>query len=163
MSIHERVADLYEAERQNIYAYVLYFGVPPGRAQELTQDTFLKLYLTMSKGEAIENPRAWLYKVAHNCALRFHQREHAFDGLEPGVDPPDRLPDPEHAAMEHQRRAVLLAAIRELSPQQRNCLHLRVAGLRYREIAEVIGISTSAVGEFLRRASVRLKGILDGY
>jgi RNA polymerase sigma factor (sigma-70 family) len=65
--------------------------------------------------------------------------------------------------MEHQRRAVLLAAIRELSPQQRNCLHLRVAGLRYREIAEVIGISTSAVGEFLRRATVRLKGVLDGY
>ena len=83
MSIHERVTALYEAERHNIYSYVLYFGVPPGRAQELTQDTFLKLYLTMSKGEAIENPRAWLYKVAHNCALRFHQREHTFDGLGP--------------------------------------------------------------------------------
>jgi DNA-directed RNA polymerase specialized sigma24 family protein len=39
---------------------------------------------------------------------------------------------------------------------------LRVQGLRYREIAETVGISTSAVGEFLRRAVVRLKEAIDG-
>ena len=163
MSVHERVTALYEAERDHIYGYLLYFGVPAGRAQELAQDAFLKLYLRMSKGEEIENPRAWLYKVAHNSALRFHQREPNFDGLAAAAEPADRVPDPERAVMERQRRAVLLAAIRELSPQQRNCLHLRVEGLRYREIADVIGISTSAVAEFLRRAAVRLKGVLDGY
>jgi DNA-directed RNA polymerase specialized sigma24 family protein len=65
--------------------------------------------------------------------------------------------------MERQRQNVLQRAIRDLSPRQRNCLHLRAQGLRYREIAAVIGISTSAATEFLRRAAVRLKGIMDGY
>jgi RNA polymerase sigma-70 factor (ECF subfamily) len=163
MSVNERVEEIYQAERDNIYSYLLYFGIPAGRAQELAQDSFLKLYLKMSKGELIENPRAWLYKVAHNFALRFHQREAVFDDQGGGFEPADRSPDPEHAAMQHQRKSVFLRAIRDLSPQQRNCLHLRVEGLRYREIADVIGISTSAVGEFLRRAAVRLKGVMDGY
>jgi RNA polymerase sigma-70 factor (ECF subfamily) len=158
MNIHERVEEIYLSERSNIYAYLLYCGVPAARAQELAQDSFLKLYLKMSKGETIENPRAWLYRVAHNFALRFHEREPAFDEIDPNL----RLPaiDQESKLIERQRRAALLAAIRELSPQQRNCLHLRARGLRYREIADTIGISTSAVGEFLHRAVTRLKGVM---
>ena len=163
MTVSERVAEIYEAERDHIYSYLLYFGVPAGRAQELAQDSFLKLYLKMSKGESIENPRAWLYRVAHNFALRFHQREAVFDSLADGFEPRAASPDPERAMIEHERRSVLLQAIRDLSPQQRNCLHLRVQGLRYREIADVIGISSSAVGEFLRRAAARLKGVMGAY
>jgi RNA polymerase sigma-70 factor (ECF subfamily) len=161
MNVDERVEEIYVAERNNIYGYLLYCGVAPGRAQELAQDTFLKLYLKMSKGEPIENPRAWLYKVAHNFALRHHQREPVFDDLAADFRMPEPRPNAETALVERQRRTALWAAVRGLSPRQRNCLHLRVQGLRYREIAETIGISTSAVGEFLRRAVVRLKEALD--
>ena len=75
---------------------------------------------------------------------------------------PRPVPIPETALIERQHRVALLDAVRNLSPQQRNCLHLRAQGLRYREIAETIGISTSAVGEFLRRAVVRLKEVMNG-
>jgi RNA polymerase sigma-70 factor (ECF subfamily) len=53
-------------------------------------------------------------------------------------------------------------ALESLSPQQRNCLYLRSEGLRYREIAEVIGISSSTVNEFLRRAIARLAEAVNG-
>jgi RNA polymerase sigma-70 factor (ECF subfamily) len=102
--------------------------------------------------------------VAYHFAVRFHQREPVFDelpGASEGNSPVDTAPDPEHALMDGQRRSALVEAIRGLSPQQRHCLHLRVQGLRYREIAEAIGISTSAVGEFLRRAVARLQGVRD--
>jgi RNA polymerase sigma-70 factor (ECF subfamily) len=161
MNVDERVEEIYVAERNNIYAYLLYCGVAPQRAQELAQDTFLKLYLKMRKGETVENPRAWLYRVAHHFALRSLQREPVFDELDPNARGREPRPDPESGLMERQRHEALWAAIRELSPQQRNCLHLRVQGLRYREIAETIGISNSAVGEFLRRAVLRLKEALD--
>ena len=162
MSVHERVEEIYLAERNNIYAYLLYCGVPPQRAQELAQDSFLKLYQRLSRGEPVENPRAWLYRVAHNRAMRYHQREPVFDEIDVHFDIPQEGPDPESALAGRQRRAALVDAIRGLSPQQRNCLHLRVQGLHYREIAEAIGISTSAVGEFLRRATARLKEALNG-
>lgn len=162
MSVRERVEQIYEAERESIYSYLVYFGVPAERAQELAQDCFLKLYLKMSRGESIDNPRAWLHRVAHNSALRSFEREPVFDEFDPNAESRHSGPDPEHALMDKERRSALTRAIRELSPQQRNCLHLRVQGLRYREIAETIGISTSAVGEFLRRAVLRLKEAVDG-
>jgi RNA polymerase sigma-70 factor, ECF subfamily len=160
MTVHERVEQIYEAERDSIYSYLLYLGVPAQRAQELTQDSFLKLYVKMSKGELIDNSRAWLYRVAHNAALRFYRREPAFDEIDPDCTP-QFSPDPERVLIDQQRKDALHEAIRALSPQQRNCLHLRVQGLRYREIAEIIGIRTSTVGEFLRRATTRLKEALD--
>ena len=161
MSVDERLEEIYVAERDHIYSYLLYCGVPPQRAQELAQDSFLKLHLKMSRGEPVENPRAWLYRVAYHAALRHKKREPVFDEIgshirlaEPGMDPESEL-------IERQRSLALVSAIRDLSPQQRNCLHLRARGLRYREIAETIGISTSAVSEFLRRAVARLKEALD--
>ncbi len=162
MTVHERVGQIYEAEREHIYSYLLCFGVPAQRAQELAQDSFLKLYIKMSKGESIENPRAWLYRVAQNSALRFHRREPAFDVLDLSAEPPEPAPDPERALIDGQRRSALRNAMRDLSPRQRNCLELRARGLRHREIAEVIGISTSAASEFLRRAVVRLKEAVNG-
>ena len=53
MTVYERVERTYEAERDNIYSYLLYMGLPAARAQELAQDSFLKLYLKMSKGDSI--------------------------------------------------------------------------------------------------------------
>jgi RNA polymerase sigma-70 factor (ECF subfamily) len=161
MSLHERIEEIYAAERNHIYTYLLYCGVPPQRSQELAQDAFLKLYLKMSRGEAVENPRAWLYQVAHNSAIRHHQREPVFDEIGSNIRLVEPGMDPESAAIDRQRRLALVAAVRDLSPQQRNCLHLRAQGLRYRDIAATIGISTSAVSEFLRRAVVRLKEALD--
>src|SRR5579871_4393047 len=161
MSVHERVEEIYLAERNHIYTYLLYCGVPPQRAQELAQDSFLKLYLKMSKGEAVENPRAWLYQVAHHSALRHHQREAVFDQIDSNIRLAGPSVDPESALIDRQRSLALVAAVRDLSPRQRNCLHLRAQGLRYREIAATIGISPSAVSEFVRRAVVRLKEVLD--
>ena len=83
MTVHERVEQIYQSERKDIYTYLLYLGLPAPRAQELAQDAFLKLYLKLMKGDSIENPRAWLYRVAHNLALRLHEREPRFDELDP--------------------------------------------------------------------------------
>ena len=49
-----------------------------------------------------------------------------------------------------------MVAIAQLPQRQRECLHLRAEGLRYREIAEVLGITTSGVSESLKRAVLRL-------
>ena len=64
---------------------------------------------------------------------------------------------PESLALAKERNAQLRLAIENLSPQQRACLHLRAEGFRYREIAGIIGINPSTVGEFLQRAVKRLR------
>jgi RNA polymerase sigma-70 factor, ECF subfamily len=67
---------------------------------------------------------------------------------------------PERVLLEREKFRRLHDAVSALSPQQRHCLHLRVEGFRYREIAEIVGISTSTVGEFLGRAVKRLRRAL---
>jgi RNA polymerase sigma-70 factor (ECF subfamily) len=59
--------------------------------------------------------------------------------------------------MERERLLRMHRAVKSLSPQQRQCLHLRAEGLRYREIADATGVTISTVAEFLRRAVARLK------
>jgi RNA polymerase sigma-70 factor (ECF subfamily) len=65
--------------------------------------------------------------------------------------------NPEQSLLEREQTTRFHQAIQGLSEQQRRCLFLRLEGLRYPEIASALGISASAVGEFLRRAIARLK------
>jgi len=58
--------------------------------------------------------------------------------------------------LRRERLQRLRSSIEKLTPQQRNCVLLRVAGLRYREIAEMLGIGISSVGELMQRAIARL-------
>ncbi len=68
---------------------------------------------------------------------------------------------PERALLEKERMIRFHHAVEGLSEQQRRCLFLRLEGLRYPEIGSALGISPSAVGEFLRRAVLRLRKVRD--
>ncbi len=152
------VEQIYEQTRAAICSYVLCLGVPEAQAQEVTQEVYLRLYRTMRKGGEILNMRAWLFRVAHNLGLNVRSREKAFRAVNPDWDRfTDRTTEsPERAILDRERMQRVQAALETLSPQQRNCLYLRSEGLRYREIAEVMGVSSSTVNEFLRRAISRL-------
>jgi RNA polymerase sigma-70 factor (ECF subfamily) len=64
--------------------------------------------------------------------------------------------DPEGQLASRQRQKQLLRVVRALPAQDQRCLHLRAEGLRYREIAEVLGISLGAVAFSLERSLRRL-------
>ncbi len=162
VAVRDDVERAYESMRDDLYYYTMYMGIPASQAQELCQEAFLRLHTTMLRGESIQNVRAWLFRVAHNLALKARAREGGFLEFDPDTHSAaaPRSQNPEQSLLEKERSARLSAALRHLSPQQRNCLHLRSEGLRYREIAAVVGISSSAVNEFLRRALVKLKEAL---
>lgn len=164
MTPEETVTELFASAREDVYRYLLTLGLGPAQAQDATQEVFLRLYGVMRKGQRIENPRAWVFRVAHNHGLTVRGKDRAVGPLEPGVEMrvADSGGSPEQRVIEQERRARLGEAVATLSPQQRQCLHLRTEGFRYREIAEILGISDSSVGEFLKRAVVRLRKALDG-
>ncbi|MCC6857378.1 MAG: RNA polymerase sigma factor [Bryobacterales bacterium] len=158
-TLQDQVARLFEEARDDVYRYLLVLGLHPPRAQEAAQEVFLRLYATLKKGEVIRNHRAWIFRVAHNLGLKIRARQNA----EPAFDPElasrilEREAGPEEELIERERLLRIHRAIQGLSEQQRRCLHLRLEGLRYAEIGEALGISASAVGEFLRRALQRLR------
>jgi RNA polymerase sigma-70 factor (ECF subfamily) len=163
MNLEQRVVQLYEEARQDVYHYMLRLGLNAAHAQETTQEAFLRLHSALTSGESIRNPRAWVFRVAHNLAANQHAAAERWMPLEPAMEAvlTDGGLGPERGAIQRQRAERLNAALAELSPQQRKCLYLRAEGLRYREIAETIGVGISTVSEFLTRAIARLRSAAD--
>ena len=160
--LHERVTAIYEDARDDVYYYALTLGLTPPQAQEVAQEVFLRLYVSLRDGEDIQNIRGWVFRVAHNFGLKMRAKEREHSAIDDTIErAPGSGQSPEQSAIENERNRRIREALEDLSPQQRQCLHLRAAGLRYREIGETIGIGTSTVNEFIRRAVTRLKKALN--
>jgi RNA polymerase sigma-70 factor, ECF subfamily len=159
LTLQDQVARLFEEARDDVYRYLLGLGLYPPQAQEGAQEVFLRLYATLKKGENIQNPRGWIFRVAHNIGLKIRTRQNS--GAPFDADLESRIAcseaDPEQRVIGREQDLRFQQAVQNLSEQQRRCLFLRLEGLRYPEIGAVLGISPSAVGEFLRRAVARLK------
>jgi RNA polymerase sigma-70 factor (ECF subfamily) len=161
-TLHDRVAGIYEALREKVFRYLLIMGIEPDQARELCQETFLRLYASLREGEDIGNIPGWVFTVARNCGLQARQRERKFEDFDALAESHmvAKGLDPEQALLRREDGRRLDRAVAQLTPQERHCLHLRAEGLRYREIAEVVGIKTSTVGGFLRRGINRLREAL---
>jgi len=158
VTIDQQVSAFYVENRLPLYRYLVLAGLPEGEAQDVAQEAFLVLYRTLLTGEVVENWRAWLFRTARNAALNRFKAAGAglaSSDIEAAVAPGGS--DPEQQAIEAQRCRRLFEAIDALSPQQRECLHLRAAGHEYKEIAGILGLKTSTVGEFLRRGIAQLR------
>lgn len=162
-ALQEQVTRLFEESRDDVYRYLLTLGLYPARAQEATQEVFLRLYATLRKGEEIQSPRAWIFRVAHNLGLKIRARQQSEEPVDAdaGSQYAAGTPTPESELLERERMVRFHHAVQGLSEQQKRCLFLRMEGLRYPEIGSALGISASAVGEFLRRAMVRLRKVRD--
>jgi RNA polymerase sigma-70 factor, ECF subfamily len=159
MRPHDEIIRAYENSREDVYYYLLTLGLDAEQAQETTQDVFLRLFQALRAGEPIRDCRAWAFRVAHNLGLNNRMRVSRMEPLDSDLEAllPDRRPGPEARVLQLERAQKLREAVASLSPQQRQCLHLRAEGLRYQEIAETIGIGVSTVGEFLSRAIHRIR------
>jgi RNA polymerase sigma-70 factor (ECF subfamily) len=161
--LQDQVAQLYIETREDVYRYLLTLGVHPPKAQEAVQEVFLRLYTSLKKGEKIESLRGWVFRVAHNYGLKVRARQSSEEKFDPSIEM--RLASPvasaERDLLDREKMSRLNNAVEGLSEQQKRVLFLRMEGLRYPEIASTLGISASAVGEFLRRALLRLKKVRD--
>jgi RNA polymerase sigma-70 factor (ECF subfamily) len=131
-------------------------------AQDLLQDTMLRAHRALPRLGPGANERAWLYRIATNCALNHlrgrarerralerHAREH--DAHRDGPEPAER----DEAA---RRREELWRRVGKLPERQRVALTLRVADeLEYDEIAARMGCTAEAARANVYQATKRLK------
>jgi RNA polymerase sigma-70 factor, ECF subfamily len=162
MTVGERVAEIYLEAREDVYYYLLTFGIPPDQAQDTTQEVFLRLHAALVKGETIRNPRAWVFRVAHNLGLNTRAAARRGDTVENLDETPDPSGSVERQLVLNERMARLNDGLQSLSAQQRRSLYLRAEGLRYQDIAQIMGVSLSTVAEYVGRAVARLRKAIHG-
>lgn len=159
----EQAAAYFLQFHEPVYRYVICVNRDPHEAEEITQETFLRLYRALEDGKSLESVRRWVFTVARNLAIDRHRRrkhaqpvlDEAWATLEATVS--DGRPTSEEVLVERTRTEQLEAALGCLTDLQRQCLHLRAEGLLYREIAETLGISLCGAADALQRAVKKLR------
>jgi RNA polymerase sigma-70 factor, ECF subfamily len=158
--IEEDVMELFEEFRNPLLRYSLSLGLSIDDAEEVIQEVFLALFRHLHLGRSRKNLRGWLFRVAHNLGLKQRLATRAslqrMAGDENAEEHADPTPNPEEQMSAAQRRDRLQAVVRALPKNDQHCLRLRAEGLRYREIAAVLGMSLGAVSISLTRSLARL-------
>jgi RNA polymerase sigma factor (sigma-70 family) len=130
--------------------------LPPERAEDVVQQSFVKAYEAIRRDEAEINLRPWLYRIAHNNtlnALRDRGLRHA--ELDERMDGVER---PEQALERSQGLRELVVAVQALPERQRDAILLReLEGRSYEEIATALGVTDGAVRQLIHRARHSLR------
>ena len=143
-------------------------------AEDLTQDTFLKVFRALASYDARFRLSSWIFRIAHNTAIDFlRQRRLLTVSPPPDPDGEDRdvvesLPDldaptPEQTVLRHEQVAAVDRAMDALRPEYRAVIVLRYhEGLEYQEIADVLDVPLGTVKTYLHRARRELARRLAG-
>jgi RNA polymerase sigma-70 factor (ECF subfamily) len=128
-------------------------------AEDVVQETFMKLLRHLTTGGSTDNIHGWLFTVAAH-ALRDRQRRRL--RWVPWGPDHERTVEPPRLHDEDGRVTLLRDALQQLSSRDRLLLALRAQGLSYRDIAQAAGIRATSVGRLLARAVDRCERACTG-
>lgn len=163
----EKLVTAYE---KNVYNIALRMVGDPDDAADMTQETFIKAYRSLSSFRGDSKFSSWLYRIASNVCLDFlrSRSRHPQVSLST-VDEDDRatfeLPDmrqnPEEQLMKKLGMEAVRRGLEQLPEQQRQILVLReLGGLSYAELAQTLGLEEGTVKSRIFRARKRLCALL---
>jgi RNA polymerase sigma-70 factor (ECF subfamily) len=152
-------ADLYLRYVDRVYRYCYRRLGGPDAAADATSQVFAKALAALPSCRD-ETFRAWLYAIAHNVLVDSHRGRSLTAPLESAVDLADPAPSPEERAVTGAAWAEVVAVLDRLSPDQRQVVELRLAGLSGNEIGEVLGRRRDAIDAIQSRAVARLRTLL---
>ena len=160
----EAFGELYDRYVDMIYRYVCYRVGSPQLAEDLTSETFLRALRRISsftwQGRDVG---AWFVTIARNLITDHYKSgryrlELTTDDL--AGSSAELVQDPAHVVLASMQNEVLLAAVRQLGPEQQECIALRfLQGLSVSETAAAMGKNDGAVKALQYRA-VRALGRL---
>jgi len=159
--------------RHPVFNFVLRFVRERGPAEELYQDTWLKVIERCDDFRGDAKFSTWLYTIARNLCVD-HQRKMRFrahaslDAANPGSSPSagERAANPgpstEQLAAARRTGDRIARAVQALPDEQREVFLLRqLQALAFHEIAEIVGVPTNTVKSRMRYALERLRQDLD--
>ena len=153
--------ELYERMKRPIYNFLYRMVGHMGEAEELMQDTLLKVYRSLDRLNAGENFMAWSYTIARNTAIS-HLRKRRWTS-----QPLDEMPEPATTARGHEEKDVeadLQRLLLEIPPRYRSLFIMAVIEQReYRQIAKATGKSLASVKADVHRAREMMRNLWKKY
>lgn len=165
-------AVLVEHYQGKVYNLALRLTRSPEDAADLSQEAFLKAWRGLPSFQWESSFPTWLYKLTSNACIDFLRRRARRRDMEAPVSldednnglvnlTPDPAPSPQRQLEEKELRQALDAGMARLSPEHRQALSLRLAGLSYAEIAQVLDVEEGTVKSRIARARLSLRNYLQ--
>ena len=164
---------LVEAHSRAVFRLAFRITANEQDAEDVVQETFLKLHRNLDKFEDRSTLSTWIYRIATNSALDLiRSRKRHQQGREPenpeGVAAVDRLesshPAPDRLVLSGELRERVQLALSRLTPAERAAFVLRhFEGQGIEAIAETLGLRQGAAKNTIFRAVSKLRGELKGY
>jgi RNA polymerase sigma factor (sigma-70 family) len=146
----------YAEHRDAVYRLCLRYGA--GRssfAEDVTQETFVRLFQSFAKLDRERPISDWLYAVASRLCISRLRRDRSMLGWLSRLvhRAPDRTPSAAQLYEHHEAAAELMAAIGRLPPKQQVALCMKaIDGKSQKEIARVLRVSEGYVSQLITRA-----------
>jgi RNA polymerase sigma-70 factor (ECF subfamily) len=163
------LSELIARYQNRLYRYLLRIVRKPAEAEDLFQQTWLRVVEKIGSFNTSRNFDAWLFTLARNQAIDHLRRirPHSLDEPDEHRETAaDRIASTDHTPLEHalaaERRAAIGDAMAELPVMYREVLTLRFEEeMKIEEIAQVTAVPVSTVKSRLRRALEQLRGALE--
>jgi RNA polymerase sigma-70 factor (ECF subfamily) len=152
---------LYEAHRAELLGFLLRMTRDREAAEDLLQETFIRLIKEVRAGRAPDTVRPWLYRVAANAAISRSRHGAVWNRLLPRLVDRREPVRPESEFLRAERETDLHTALAELPPDGRAALLLAAQGFDGHEIAASIGRTEGATRTLLCRSRVRLRLVIE--
>jgi RNA polymerase sigma-70 factor (ECF subfamily) len=152
--------ELFETHKDRIYSIALRYSGDAAAAQDIAQETFLKLFANLGnfRGEAAFE--TWLFRMVVNSCFDYRRKTKRLAPLVASVLDFVRAPGASalEEVMRAERAGQVKSAVEILPPEQRMAVVLRYTeGLSYERIAEVMGCSEGTIASRLNRAHKALE------
>ena len=158
VALEQEIARLYSAEAPGLLRYAATVAGNPETAQDALQEAFFRFFIARSAGRRFQSPKAWLFRVVRNYIL---DQKRSSSRSEIGIELALNLPSqPDPASGITSAGLLERAAQMGLSAREAECFRLRSEGLRYEEIADVLGLQCGTVGAVLARAHGKIRRAL---
>lgn len=162
----------------DVYALLYRMTSDPEEARDLTQETFLRAFQSISRFRGDSNLKTWIYRIAVNQARnrwrwwRRRKREVtvSLDATDERHEQPlaatlrnEDAVDPEQETLAKEREGQLRTALLGLRQSYREAVILRdVEGFSYEEVADTLQISLGTVKSRISRGRLELRRMLEG-
>ncbi|HLW46681.1 MAG TPA: sigma-70 family RNA polymerase sigma factor [bacterium] len=154
----ESFGDLYDAHYPRVFRFLVGRLRSAQIAEELTAEVFAIALAALRKGNQPRQMGSWLVGVADHLAARHWRRRRVEERAVTSSVSEEQ--DPEELAIGRLESAMLWDCVNALSPEHRKVLLLRVvAGLRAREVGEIMNRTEEAVRSLQLRALTALRAL----
>ncbi|TKJ33843.1 MAG: hypothetical protein CEE38_19670 [Planctomycetes bacterium B3_Pla] len=139
---------------EDVYSYLRRLCGSQSDAEDLTQQTFLKVWSSLDSFKGRSRFSTWLYRIAYNTYIDWQRKNPG--NVQSDTDQwwrewTDGNPGPAEKLAQHQLSQELYEAVDRLDEDKKQTVHLHYyQGLSLRETAKVLGIATSTVKYRLR-------------